>query len=107
MAEPWQVVNHATPTARVPHRCEECGRTIQIGERYCQVKGRLEDSGWVTNRWCRHCDAAAEWLNVVCHGYIIGRLIAGLRLRWHDGADPVPEGVSALAVAMMRQQVAS
>jgi hypothetical protein len=125
-AEPWTLYREDHPKARKPWPCGECRRTIAAGERYQQVVG-LADGLWVTYRTCAHCNAASRWMSEVCGGYILGdlldelvehwhegfadvafgRLIVGLRLRWHDGADPVPEGVAELASRMLQRQVAA
>lgn len=36
-----------------------------------------------------------------------GRLIACMRLRWHDGADPVPTGMVELAEQMLAKAVSA
>jgi hypothetical protein len=125
-AEPWKVVRQQTRKARKPHKCRECRRFIQKGETYQFLAG-LHDHGWEQWRWCAHCDAAAQWMNYVCSGYILGglheelcehwqdgfrdiefgRLISRQKHRWHDGRDQIPIDVPELARRMMRQQVAS
>lgn len=106
------------PRARGRHVCCECGRFIQPGETYLRVN-HLFDGRWWSDATCAHCRAAAAWLNYVCGGYVqcglyeelkehwdegyasilMGRLILGMRKRWHDGADPVPEVERIYAVA--------
>lgn len=67
----WEFYNEYTPKARKPHRCGECRRTIEAGERY-RTQGGKHDGEFVWHRTCLHCDAAAEWLLVVCDGWIFG-----------------------------------
>lgn len=124
--EPWTIVNETTRRARHPHRCTECSRTIRPGERYHHIHG-LCDGRWGTHKICVHCDALGAWMMVVCGGYPLDsllaellehwrdgyrsreffRLICAMRRGWHDGRDPVPQGVSALARSMMAGQVAA
>lgn len=125
-AEPWTVSREETPRARKQWRCGECGRGILPGERYHLLVG-LSGGIWHKHRWCAHCNAAGIWLAIACGGYPTGmlreeliehwnegyrslpfaRLIAGQRRGWHEGRDPIPTGVSELAQAMLREQVAS
>ncbi len=124
--EPADVWSQRDRKARVPHRCGECQRTVDTGETYRLFKW-LYDGRWSSAKVCRHCLAAGEWLDVVCGGWPVGmlreeliehwdegycavafgRLIAGQKMGWHDGRDPVPSGVASLATRMMRAQVAS
>jgi hypothetical protein len=44
------------PTARKPHRCDNCDRTIDPGETYRRGKGLREDGGgFDTWKECAHC----------------------------------------------------
>lgn len=45
------------PTARVPHKCHECGRTIGRRERYAKTAG-LWEGDFFTNIACLHCAIA-------------------------------------------------
>lgn len=125
-SEPPTVYREQQPRARKPHRCAECARTIPPGERYHRITG-LWDGRWDQIHQCRHCVAVSAWMNTVCGGYLfynlleeliehwdegyrsvpLARLIVGMKRKWHDGADPVPEGVGDLATQMMRAQVAA
>lgn len=124
--EPWTVHNQTLPVARKEYCCGECGRTIKPGEKYCKDVG-LCDGRWSTNRTCLHCQAMGSWMNVMCQGYPLGwlyselvehfregyssvqfgRLIIQMRQKWHDGADPVPTGMAAMAQEMLRKSVAA
>ena len=98
--DPPAFYNATTPTARKAHRCCECRRTIEPGERYESVTAKW-DMGVSTYKTCRHCDAAKHWLEVECNGYLfeaveedleqhfdeqpdlhLGRLIIGIRHQW-------------------------
>lgn len=106
------------------HVCSECRRWIWVGEHYRHVSA-LSDGRWSRDHVCLHCTAAAEWLTAACGGYLLtevleeleehwdegyrsiafARLIVGMRRRWHEGRDPVPTGVRAMATAMMQARV--
>lgn len=112
-ADPWTMFRDGIRTARKEWRCGECGRTIRVGESYHFATGLL-DGEWPQMRQCLHCHHAAEWLSVMCHGWIYGdvcsdlaehwdelprrgagrralaRLTSGIKRRWLDGAAPVP-----------------
>lgn len=127
-AESWACYTQKTPRAKKTWRCGECNRLIQPGEVYHLMEGKLQYEGeWSTHRTCEHCDAAAQWLITVCRGWVynelyselrehweegytsvaFGRLIAGVRLRWHGGQDPIPDRltVRAMAEEMMQEKV--
>jgi hypothetical protein len=110
----WKVFNSATRRAAKEHRCTECQRTIAKGETYRWASGlNPETESWDTFHTCAHCDAATAWLVKACNGYIycmvledleehwreselyrstkLQQLIEGMKSRWHDGADPVPD----------------
>ena len=91
-----------TRTARKPHRCDECGRTIEPGEQYKIGAGIYDRSAWHAKQ-CRHCVAATTWLQAECGGFLhnavredleehwsevlprslwLGRAIVGMRRRW-------------------------
>lgn len=42
-------------TARKPHRCDDCLRTISPGEQYRSAAGVSPDGLW-TSKTCTHCD---------------------------------------------------
>ncbi len=90
-AEMSTVWSEKRRTARKPHRCQECDRTI-AGYPPTMLREEL------TEHWHEGFRSVA-----------FGRLIVGQRRRWHDGRDPVPDGavVAELARQMMRSQVAA
>lgn len=122
--ESWEVVTVESRRARREHVCTECRRIIRAGETYRYVGG-LTYGGWSSDKTCQHCEAMAGFMHVMCNGYPIGRLheelvehfrdgyasiplgrlIACMRLKWHDGADPVPEHAGNLARDLMRKAV--
>lgn len=125
-ADPADLWNHETRTARKPHPCSDCARTIEPGERYMHHTW-LYDGRWDRAKQCRHCVALGDWMEVLCGGYLVGGLMEELtehwdegyrsfavgrwmihmRRRWRDGADPVPEGVGEAARLVMAAQVAA
>lgn len=48
---------HTYPTARKPHTCEFCYRTIVPGEKYLRGTGFGEGDGIHSWAECRHCEA--------------------------------------------------
>lgn len=126
MCDPWQVVNTTSRTARTEHRCTECRRTIRPGETYHELSGLLDGQGWERHRTCRHCEALIPFMSALCGGYPIGdlfgelvehfrdgyssvqlgRWIACMRRRWHDGTDTVPADTGVHARALMERVAA-
>lgn len=51
----------AVKSARKEHKCEECSRTIKVGEPYESAWGIWEGRA-DTFRTCRHCLALREWV---------------------------------------------
>lgn len=90
------------PRARKAHNCEECGRTIQPGERYRRTIQKFEGtvSAWKT---CAHCEAAASYLVEHCNGYLVGGVREDLEEHW---TARVPEDRLFLgrAIVGMRRQ---
>jgi len=83
--DPWKVYREHTRTARKSHTCEECGRTIAIGERYHWATGLHPDwPKWQTFHMCAHCYAAAQWLTVMCSGWCYGGVAEELREHWDE-----------------------
>jgi hypothetical protein len=48
-------------TARKAHRCGECRRTINVGERYQYASGKCEGDMYVA-KTCSHCLDLIEWV---------------------------------------------
>ncbi len=55
--------------ARKERRCDECSRTIGVGETYRASKG-LYDGYWSAYVMCGHCEVAASWLAANCGGFM-------------------------------------
>lgn len=116
--EPIGLAEVVDRRARQEHPCTECGRTIHAGEHYEFVKGLGDMDQWVHYKTCAHCQAAREWLQRECGGYVftevleeleehwdddtlyrsfwLARVIAGMKHQWHDGRIPVPESPPVL-----------
>lgn len=119
--DPAMVWREAWRRARKQHRCEECSRPIDPGERYHFVTGLNEPGDpWWSAKQCGQCYEAARWLSVVCAGYLLtdvlrelvehmeeepyplatlqlGKLIVLMRRRWVRRGERVPaEEVRAL-----------
>lgn len=91
------MLSEATPKARKAHKCRECARVIEPGERYHVDRyiweGRLE-----THRTCAHCMVARQWLGAECGGWLFGDVEEDIREHAHNGRYPM--GVHRLAVGM-------
>jgi len=52
----WKVSEEKNRTARKPHKCTECGREIQPGERYEDFRGFCDESDrWMRYKTCVDC----------------------------------------------------
>lgn len=84
-ADPCDFEVSEYPRARKEHRCEECGRAIQPGERYRRTAQKFDGyvSAWKT---CAHCEAAASYLVEHCNGYVVGGVREDLEEHWCERA---------------------
>ena len=55
--------------ARKPHKCVECARVIDPGERYRFETGLFDGKIW-TYKTCVHCLAVRDWLWEHCGGFL-------------------------------------
>lgn len=78
---PADITAVTDPTARKPHQCGECYRTINPGETYRRWRW-LYDGRFVSVKQCAHCRAAGVWLDEVCRGYLIGSIAEELESHW-------------------------
>jgi hypothetical protein len=118
-ADPASVYREKIVTARKQHRCDECGRPIECGERYQYVFAIWEGSPGAYHT-CQHCLVAQDWLRAECGGWLFegveedisehvmgagavfdavrgygsgpARLVVGIRRKWRrfDGAGLMP-----------------
>ena len=69
--EVWDFCRMTMRQARKLHRCGECRRPIDPGEKYRYLTGKF-DGEIQTIRQCAHCAIAADLLVRECGGYPIG-----------------------------------
>lgn len=106
--------------ARKEHRCDECGRTITVGEFYLYEGGVFEGDLQVY-KTCAHCLVGRKWLWDNCGGHIftqvceeiqehaqeypaiafpLYRFAVGVHRKWKsfrdDGLMPVPQALPPL-----------
>jgi hypothetical protein len=111
-AEPFEEYEVADVAAAELQTCSECEREIKVGETYEHLRA-LDSGEWMDFRTCIHCDSAGKWLDIVCGGWphcclgseleehrdeyptsaVLEYLFASFQAKWHDGADPIPDGV--------------
>ena len=87
-AELYDFSSSVIHTARKPHICEECGRTIQVGEKYEACRG-LYEKEWATDKTCVDC---LSLRNTFFCSWIFGTIWEEFRewLRdwwWRDGKE--------------------
>lgn len=77
--ETFSVYRKAEHTARKPHKCYECGRTINPGERYESAFGIYDGTGY-TMPTCPHCLALREWVvaHVPCSCWTHGNVLENM-----------------------------
>lgn len=87
--------------ANKEHKCEECRRVINKGEKYFYVSG-IWDGSPGSFKTCAHCDQAIKLLSRECNGYMHGSI-------YEDIYDHISEilpwsGIAArLAIGMRRK----
>jgi hypothetical protein len=70
-----------TPTACKKHKCSECSREINPGEKYTRTAIGIEGTVQ-TNKMCCHCKIAAQWLIKHCGGWCYGSIKEELTLHY-------------------------
>lgn len=78
--DPPTVHSAKTVTARKEHRCEECSRTIRVGERYLYAFGVWD--GYPSSTYtCSHCHEIQRWVstNLPCFCWYSGTMISDAR----------------------------
>lgn len=84
-AYPWKVFHSEWRTARKAHKCGECRREIEPGERYYYATGITSGyDKWGVFKTCAHCNYAAQWLMAECNGYLFGGVQEELEEHWHE-----------------------
>ena len=79
-----------SPVARKAHRCGECRREILPGETYRRMR-LISDGSASTEKFCMHCNVAAEWLVGECSGYIFTKVLDDLEEHQHESGGAYPE----------------
>lgn len=107
LADPARVYATKTIPARKPHRCDECGLTIQPGDLYERAT-MLYDDRWDTYRSCSECMEAEAWLTEQCGGFCHAGVLDDLRDHWAEASMlGLPPGgivrLGRLLVAMNRR----
>lgn len=89
--------------ARKPHRCEECSRVIQVGERHEYVFG-VYDGYTITPRTCSHCVGIRQFvkINIPCFCYLHGNLIDDCRETIRAAYEQAPDEVKGVAFGFGR-----
>lgn len=87
--------------ARKTHKCAECRRQIDPGERYlCERfvwEHRLR-----YHKTCAHCQVARQWLSDECGGYCYGQVEEDVREHVFNAPGEYAYGVYRLAAGMAR-----
>lgn len=98
----YTFVGSADPVARKEHRCDDCGRTIEPGERYHRATW-ASYGDLLTSKMCGHCKAASRWLTVVCSGFIWSQVIEELKEHWDEEFDLRSHGLGRLVAVGRRR----
>jgi hypothetical protein len=93
------MLGEAFHVARKQHRCVECRRTIEPGERYL-CERFVWESALHFHKTCAHCQVARQWLKGECGGYVYGSVEGDLREHVTDAPGEYAFGVYRLAVGM-------
>ena len=64
--------------ARVTHKCKECCRIIDKGEKYF-VESYVFEGEFTTHKTCAHCKVARDWLQDECGGWLYGGVAEDIR----------------------------
>lgn len=83
-AEPIYPKRITQPKARKEHKCCECGRPIEIGERHEHVSG-ICDRRMFSERTCEGCQWAREWLDESCGGFCYTIVLEELKEHRREG----------------------
>lgn len=70
-SERVEMLREGWRNARKDHRCKECGRTINSGERY-HLDVFVSDGEVTSHKSCAHCMVVREWLAAECGGWLFG-----------------------------------
>lgn len=104
--DPASVYRSSTPRAKKSHRCEECGTTILIGERYEYVFG-IWDNSPASFRTCESCYDLRMWVknNVPCLCWMHGDADTGMNESINDAYRRAPDEVVGLRFGFLRRKL--
>lgn len=94
---PVEILAQQWRTARKQHKCDECYRVIEAGERYYST--RYVYDGVITNhKCCAHCDVVRQWLADECGGWLYHGVEEDIRE--HVAHGDYPLSVARLSIGM-------
>jgi hypothetical protein len=104
-ADPLKLHHSGAVRARIQHRCDECGRTIEPGELYDRAAGLgwEQAAHWWTWKTCWHCCAAREWLRIVCEGWLYESVREDLEEHWEESWEYRTVWLGRAILGMRRQ----
>lgn len=85
-AEYPEFCSEQTHIARKQHRCGECKRTIEAGEKYHVTSGKW-DGEFQAYKTCAHCVSARSWLAKHCGGWVLGAVAEEIDEHWVNGIE--------------------
>lgn len=94
------VIRESTPSARKPHKCDECHRVINIRERYLREYMKF-DGDMSDHKTCMHCQIARDWLLHECAGFCYGEIEEDIVAHAQDGYGGIP--LMRTAIGMRRK----
>jgi hypothetical protein len=97
----WRSLGETQPVARKEHRCSDCGRTIQVGERY-KRHVFISDEGLENCVQCDRCKAATNWLDLVCGGWLYNAVNEDIAEHWGEHPEFRSLALGHLVVAARR-----
>lgn len=86
--------------ARKEHKCAECNRAIEPGEKYL-VESYIYDGEFTMHKTCTHCQVARDWLAKECGGWLYSGVYEDIREHVSEGCYGLP--VARLAAGMRRR----
>lgn len=96
-----QLLDETDHVARKDHKCRECFRAINPGEKY-HVDKYIFEGDFTVHKTCAHCMVARSWLSDECGGWMYGAVEEDVREHCTEGHE-YPFGVYRLAVGMARK----
>lgn len=107
--EPAIIYNRATRKARKPHRCDECGGNIAVGQYHEVVDAMWDRSiGFETARTCSLCLDLRKFVtaSVPCFCWAHGNMLEDARDTVQDAYERAGDEVCGLFMGYGRRRVA-